>query len=262
MAFAFNSSPAPFGGNTENTGSIQTQIGPDLQEITTEAIGFQTIAGDAKLRLLPSSWPSEKLPPATASLLSIASGKGLLAAAGPESVVIAGTEAVRQAFTSGEGNIKSFTPQLTLNLGMRVSQVSFSADEQYLVLSAEAGGGLAVYEVKSLLNGGTQTAFEISTNGMSLRALTRNPVAEKAELLALLTTEGQLLMANLTTRQLLTGAQGPVMKEGVSCISWSTLGKQLVAGLADGSCCQLTPEGQQKGTIPRPPNVEGTQHGE
>lgn len=258
--------------------NAQTQTSPDLEEISTEvskplvehrdflklwqAIGFQTLAGEAKVRLLPTPWPSDALPPPTASLLSIASRKGLLAAAGPDSVILASTESVRQAFSSeGGGNTKSFTPQLTLPVGVRVSQVAFTADEEHLVISAEEGGGLAVYEVKTLMQGNTDSAFQLPTNGTSVRALAPNPTAEKAEVVAVVTIKGQLMMANLQTREFVAGAQGQVMKEGVSCVSWSPRGKQLVAGLADGKCFQMTPEGQGKADIPRSPGLEGDQHG-
>jgi len=195
-------------------------------------------------------------------LLSIASKKGLLAAAGPESVVIAGTDSVRQAFSaSGDDSTKSFTPHLTLPIGMRVSQVAFSADEKYLVLSAEQGGGLAVYEVQSLMQGNTESTFQIATNGTALRSLVPNPTPEKAELFAAVTTNGQLMMANLQTKQFLSGRQGQVLKDGVSCVSWSTRGKQLAAGLANGSCHQMTPEGEGKGELAKPPGLEGDQHG-
>jgi hypothetical protein len=33
------------------------------------------------------------------------------------------------------------------------------------------------------------------------------------------------------------GPGGPVLKDGVSCASWSNKGKQLIAGLADGTGC-------------------------
>lgn len=195
--------------------------------------------------------------------MSVASQNSLLAAAGPSSVVVAKTEAVRKAFATyhgAESNVKAFTPQLTLNLGIRISQVAFAADEKYLVLSAEDGGGLAVYDVQSLMQGNTQTAFEISTNGASLRTLLPNPTPERAELFAVVTVKGQLLMANLTSRQLVNGPQGTVLKEGVSCVSWSARGKQLIAGLGDGSCYQLTPEGEGKNSIPPPPNLKVDQH--
>ncbi len=176
----------------------------------------------------------------------------------------ASTDSVRQAFVAGSApgsNIKPFTPQLTLNVGTRISQVAFSADENYLVISAESGGGLGVYDVHTLMQGNTTPAFELSTNGTSLRALVPNPNVEKAELFAVVTTNGDLMMANLKTRQFLNGAQGQVMKDGVSCISWSTRGKQLVAGLGNGMCSQITPEGVSKGELPRPPGLQGDEHG-
>ena len=205
----------------------------------------------------------DALPPPTASLLSVASKRGLLAAGGPDSVVGASTKSIRDAFTTkkDKSDIRSFTPQLTIPVGMRISQVAFSANENHLVISAEVGGGLAVYEVESLMQGNTQCAFQLATNGASLRALVPNPTLERSELFALVTADGNLLIANLNTRQLLIGPNGQIMKDAVSCVSWSTKGKQLVVGLADGTAYQLTPEGQGKGEIPRPGSLEGDQHG-
>ena len=197
-------------------------------------------------------------------MLSVASRRGLLAAAGPESVVIAGTESVRQAFSASnitENNIKPFTPQLNIDIGTRVSQVAFSADEEHLVISAENGGGLAVYEVQALMQGRTDSLFQLATNGSSLRSLVQNPTPEKAELFAVITSNGELMMANLKTREFLKSTQSQVMKDGVSCISWSTRGKQLVAGLGNGTCYQMTPEGEGKAEIPRPPDLQGEYHG-
>lgn len=229
-----------------------------------QALGFLSFAGEAKVQLLPTPWPSDQLPPTTSSLMSIASQKGLLAAAGPDAVIVATTESVRKAFegpNSGDGNLKPFQPQLKLPMPMRVSQLAFSADESYLVLSAETGGGLAVYDVQALLQGSTQSTFELSTNGQALRALTPNPTPEKGELLALVTTDGNLMMANLKERNFVSGPNGQILKSGVSCVSWSTKGKQLVAGLGDGTVYQMTPEGGSKGEIPRPPDVDRGDHG-
>lgn len=138
---------------------------------------------------------------------------------------------------------------------MRVAQLAFTTDENYLILSAESGGGLAVYEVQSLLQGSTNSAFELSTNGESLRALVPNPAPEKSELCAIVTNNGNLHMANLKERQI-----SNVLKNQVSCVSWSSKGKQLCAGLADGTIYQMTPEGEGKGDISKPPNV-GDFHG-
>ena len=226
-----------------------------------QALGFHALAGESKLRLVPR-WPTDSLPPPNSSLLSVANGKGLLAAAGPDSVIIASTEAVRLAF-QGPGNekFKSFTPQLTLNLGVRISQVAFSANEDFLALSAETGGGLAIYDVSSLLQGTTQPAFEMSTSGTSLRALLPNPKAETAENLAVVTANGQLMIADLKSRQFLSGPNGQVLRENVSTASWSNKGKQIVAGLGNGSCVQMTPDGQVKAEIPAPSGLDGEQIG-
>jgi nucleoporin NUP159 len=111
------------------------------------------------------------------------------------------------------------------------------------------------------MQGSTQTAFELSTNGQALRALTPNPTPEKGELFAVVTADGKLMMANLKERTFISGPDGQFLKEGVSCISWSAKGKQLVAGLGNGTAYQMTPEGDRKAEIPRPPDVDAAQHG-
>jgi nucleoporin NUP159 len=196
--------------------------------------------------------------------MSVASHKGLVAAAGPNAVIIATTESVRKAFKDPaprDGNFKSFQPQLTLPMQMRVSQLAFSADELYLVLAAEVGGGLAVYEVQALLQGSTQSAFELSTNGQALRALVPNPTAERAELFAIVTADGNFMMANLKEKAIVPGPSGQILKEGVSCLSWTTKGKQLVAGFGNGTACQMTPDGLSKVDIPKPPGIDDNHHG-
>lgn len=213
-------------------------------------MGFLSVAGDAKVRLT-SAWSPAPAP--TSSLLSIASRKGLIAAAGPDSIAFTSTDSLRKAFESpkeGDTDIRAYTPQLTMSMPMRISQLAFTADEEYLILSAENGGGLAVYEVQSLLQGSTNSAFELPTGGESLRALLPNPTAEKAELCAVVTNSGKLLMANLKDRQL----SNPLKTE-VSCVSWSAKGKQLCAGLGDGTIHQMTPAGEAKAEIPKPPTL-------
>ncbi|RYP54892.1 hypothetical protein DL768_000456 [Monosporascus sp. mg162] len=255
MAF---SSLANLGNNNlaAATGSGAISQGPDLEVIQTEGLGFLTLAGDAKVRLT-SPWSPRPAP--TASLLSIASNRGLVAAAGPDGVVVASTESVRKAFEKpqeGDSEVREFEPQLKLPLPLRICQLAFTTDENYLVMSAEQGGGLAVYEVQALQQGSTEPAFQIPTNGESLRALAPNPNSEMAELCAVVTDKGKLLMANMKERNFAAGRNGQVLREQVSCISWSSRGKQLVAGLGDGTIAQMTPEGEVKAEIPRPPSLD------
>ncbi|KAL2374172.1 hypothetical protein RJ035_006918 [Blastomyces gilchristii] len=256
---AFSSSQPAAGFGSTQAGNVQ--LGPELQEIQTQEVGFLSIAGDSKVRLLPTPWPNDALPPPTCSLLSVASVKGLLAAAGPEGLVIASTDAVRKAYTAdatGDSNIRPFQPQLQISLPQKVSHVAFSADENVLVVAAADGSGLIAYEVAALMQGNSQSALTLALNGARLRALAPNPAL--AELFAAVTTDGELLMANLQTNQLVQGPSGPVLKAGVSCVSWSNRGKQLVAGLGNGTASQMTPEGELKAEIPRPPDLDGDKH--
>lgn len=226
-----------------------------------QGLGFLAIAGDARVQLT-SKW-GDQAPAPTASLLSIASRKGLVAAAAPDGVVIASTESVRKAFEApknGDSEIRPFVPQAKLSLPLRISQLAFTADEQFLIISAENGGGLAVYDVQSVVQGGTQSAFELSTNGETLRALVPNPMPESAALCAIVTSNGNLYMANLAEKQLVSTQNGFVLRSQVSCAAWSTKGKQLVAGMADGSVYQMTPDGTEKAHIPKPPGL-GDYHG-
>jgi len=68
-------------------------------------------------------------------------------------------------------------------------------------------------------------------------------------------------MANLAERKLVPGPNGPALRSQVTCAAWSTKGKQLVAGMGDGSVYQMTPDGAEKGHIPKPPSL-GDYHGE
>ncbi|KAK4465522.1 putative nucleoporin [Cladorrhinum samala] len=253
MAFSFENNSSMMGAPAGGVGGL-TQ-GNDLEVIQTEGLGFLSVAGDAKVQLT-SKWSPPPAP--TASLISIASRKGLVAAAGPDAIHIATTESVRKAFEGekvGDSEVRSFAPQAKVPLPIRVSQLAFTADEQYLILSAESGGGLAVYEVQALIQGSTQSAFEISTNGETLRALAPNPMPELAGYCAIVTDKGNLLMANFAERKLISGPNGPALRSQASCVSWSTKGKQLVVGVADGSIYQMTPEGVEKAHIPKPPSL-------
>ncbi|KAK2750571.1 hypothetical protein FQN57_002642 [Myotisia sp. PD_48] len=262
MAFStpFGGWQQPATGMGGGNGKIQT--GPELQEIETQDVGFLAIGGDAKVRLLPTAWPADSIPTPTASLLSVASNKGILAAAGPQGLVVARTESVRKTFiapAAGDSNIRPFQPELQIPLSAKISHLAFSADENILVVAVEGADGLVAYDVAALLGGTTQPAATLNINGSSLRFLLPNPVTP--ELFAAVTTTGELLIANLKLNQLVSGSDGtPVLKSGVSSVCWSNKGKQLVAGLGDGSIFQLTPSGQSKAEIPKAPEVGADYH--
>lgn len=223
--------------------------------LLVQRLGFLPLSKDAKVQLTPKWSP----PPApTASLLAIASRKAIVAAAGPDTIYVSPTDAVRKAFDgpkNGDSEVRPFEAHVKIPMSMRISHLAFTPDEQYLIMSAEQGGGLAVYETQSILQGSAQSVFEIGTSGENIKTLVPNPMPELAEFCAVVTVNGNLLMANLKERSLATGSSGPVLRSGVTSVGWSTKGKQLVAGLADGTIIQMTPDGTEKAVIPKPTSL-------
>lgn len=141
-------------------------------------------------------------------------------------------------------------------MGARISHLAFTPDEKYLIMSAEQGGGLAIYETQTLLQGSDKSAFEINTSGETVKMLVPNPMPELAELCAVVTTNGNLLMASLKEKNLAQGPNGPILRSNVTSVGWSTKGKQLVAGMSDGTIVQLAPDGTEKAAlIPKPPSL-------
>ncbi|GME35074.1 hypothetical protein GTA08_BOTSDO06606 [Neofusicoccum parvum] len=257
MAFSMSGMSGAVGG-----ASPQARQAEDLLDIQTEHLGFAAIAGrntktkiTNKLKLLPSPWRADDLPPSQANLFTTAPRRGVVAAAGPDCLVIASADSIRAALTSerDEANkdpVVPFTPELTIPLP-RLSQVAFTSDEQLLVISAQQGGGLAIHEVGALLHKNTNSAFQLATQGMGVRALVPNPAPELAEHVAMVTEKGQLMIANLKQRDFVKTQNGAVLKDN---------GKQLVAGLADGTIVQMKPDGSPTALIPRPPALEGDQY--
>ncbi|KAJ4348408.1 uncharacterized protein N0V89_009782 [Didymosphaeria variabile] len=238
--------------------SSQVHSGAELEEISPEIIGFSPFSagleGPKTLKLLPSPWPTTNLPPASASLLSVGSRRGLLAAASPDKLVIASTQKIRKAFQEKSAEkdvVTSFIPDATLPVP-QLRQVAFSADEDFLVTSAENRGGLSVYSLDDLLKGNTQPGVQIPTENSPVRALLPNPAAEQAHYMAVILDSGRLDITDITT-----GNARTVHSVGVTCASWSLKGKAFVAGFEDGTASihLVSSLDQVKGRVPRPPEV-------
>ncbi|KAK8163070.1 hypothetical protein BKA80DRAFT_255024 [Phyllosticta citrichinensis] len=244
----------------------QARLGDELEEIETEGIQFKTVAarnkssGTNQIKLLPQPWPFDRLPPSYASLLAVASRKGIIAAAGPDSLVVTSTEKLRQKLgdkdAEKQGEWVEFQPDLTIPMP-RLSQVAFTADEQYLVVSAEDGGGLAVHDVGALMQGNKDSKFQLGTENVAIRCLCPNPMPELAENVAVVLTGGQLMIANLKEQRFMNGQNAAVLKDGATCVAWSNKGKQLTAGLRDGTAVQMKPDGSPQAVVPRPPDMPG-----
>ncbi|CAI7618928.1 unnamed protein product [Penicillium discolor] len=252
-----------FGASNPAGGSASAELGSELPDVLTDEVGFKGVAGDANIRFLPTAWPDDALPAPTSSLLTVAHTKGLIVGAGPDALVISTADVVRKSIEAPAGEdmekTKPFQPIATIPLPSRPTHVAFTPGDDGLILATENGPTISVFDTNTLTQGNAQPAISIPTNGVSLRALTPNP-DPSSTLVALVTVNGELLIADLKAGSLVPGPNGPVLKDGVSCASWSNKGKQLVAGLADGTGYQMAPDGTMKAEIPRPSDLEGDCH--
>lgn len=287
MAFSTAGSSGIPGGNAQReTGTPLVDVGVevrktpwgDITAITNiiKSLGFKTFSGDTKVRLLKTPWPADNPPISTASLFSISSKRGLVAAAGPDALIISETKHVRSAFefvVDDQGNKAEVKDDvipfdwnaqrqpLSISIDVpRLSHVAFTSNGDYLVICAESGGGLAVFDTSKIQN--KQPAFFIGTDNTSIRSLAPNPAPELAHLIAVVLSNGHLRIANLEEKIFVNvSQQTTIIKDGVSCVSWSVKGKQLVAGLADGTAYQLDTLGAPKAIVPQPPSVGPDHHG-
>jgi nucleoporin NUP159 len=209
-----------------------------------------------KLQLLPTPWSKDNLPPSSASLLSIASKRGLIAAAGPDSLVIASTKDVREALSQksdDDGVVTSFTPLVTIPT-TQLRHVAFSSDEEFLVIATESGESLIVYNVDDAIQK-KDPVRQIATGPSPIRALAPNPAPEYAHYFAAVLESGQLVIADVSTSQF-----QPRGSDNVTCAAWSMKGKAVIAGLKDGTAIQFDTSGKPvaAGTIPRPPDVDAS----
>lgn len=165
---------------------------------------------------------------------------------------------MRNTFTTAPSGstIVNYSPTVSIPLPTPISHIVFDSSENHLILGATSGG-LAIYATENLGSSNNQASplFEVGTNGLALREVKPNPNLASPEYVAVVTQNGDLRILSLASKKFTTGAGGEVLKTGISTISWSQRGKQLVCGLTDGSCSQITPDGVERAAIPKPPGL-------
>lgn len=146
--------------------------------------------------------------------------------------------------------VTDFTPDATLAVP-QLRHVAFSADEDFLIISAESGGGLAVYDVGGLLKGDTKPGIEVATDGTPVRTLLANPAL--AQYVAVVLDSGRLIIVDVAS-----GMTKPVPVEGVTCFAWSLKGAAFVVGFQDGTAASYLADGfKERGSrVPCPPQAE------
>jgi nucleoporin NUP159 len=163
--------------------------------------------------------------------------------------VIGSTASLREAFTKNE-----YTPELSIPSPINISHVAFNADESHLILGISTGG-LAIYSIDDLSNGAGEgrPTFEVRLDD-ALRDLKPNPIVP--ELVAVLTMDRDVRILDLNSRLFKSGESGSILNSNVGAFAWSKLGKQIICGLVDGTCRQMTPDGVRKAELPAPPGLQ------
>lgn len=151
--------------------------------------------------------------------------------------------------------ITSFTSDITIPTP-RLRHVVFSSDEDFLVLTAESGGGLAVYNTESVLNK-KNPENQIGTDQISVRALVPNPNPQFGQYFAVILENGRLFVVDISD-----GKQVKLQEENATCVAWSNRGKAVIAGQKDGSAVQYGMKGDVMATVPRPPDMDASYIGE
>jgi hypothetical protein len=256
MSFAFNQSGGGGGGGGASSTTPAANVGADVPAILAEELSFKALSqgaeGPKKLKILPTPWPTDDVPPASVTLLSIAAKPGLLAAAGPDTLVLASTQKIRGAFQDKAGEwdvISDFTPDATMPVP-KLRHVAFSAEGDFLVISAENEGGLAVFDPTELLKQNFKPGNQIDTGKVAVRSLLPNPAPQMEHIFAAVLDDGKFCIIDVAK-----GVSNTIRAEGVVCAAWSTKGKALAVGLKDGTGVLYLNDGTQKGTIPRPPGI-------
>ncbi|CAN9132421.1 unnamed protein product [Alternaria alternata] len=248
------------------------EAGPEVPEVETEHLGFKVLnqgkQGPKKVKILPQPWPTDNLPPASANLLSVASKPGLLAAAGPNALVITSTDTLRKAFQNKTiadaieqpddprlenrdiDVVADYTPDINISTS-NLRHVAFSADGDFLVTSDEAEGGVVIYGVADVVSRGKRDADNKLATDTTIRALLPNPSPDFEQYFAIVLDSGKLEICDVGS-----GAKRTILEHDVNCAAWSARGKAVVSGSTDGTCAIHMANGELKGVIPRPPDVD------
>ena len=143
-----------------------------------------------------------------------------------------------------------YTPDINISTS-NLRHVAFSADGDFLVTSDEAEGGVVIYGVADVVSRGKRDADNKLATDTTIRALLPNPSPDFEQYFAIVLDSGKLEICDVGS-----GAKRTILEHDVNCAAWSARGKAVVSGSTDGTCAIHMANGELKGVIPRPPDVD------
>ncbi|KAF3937041.1 hypothetical protein ABW19_dt0210467 [Dactylella cylindrospora] len=237
-------------------GPAEVLLGDEVQETESDVIGYVALAGELKVKVFDGQYPENDLPIPSSQLLAICQKRQLFAAGGPQGLVVARTSTLRAAFknkSAASGNFIPFQPECVIPMTLKLSHVAFTADGSHLVLAAELGG-VALYLVDDILSQGNQVQPQAQLATGPLLELKPIPTVQDSEKVCVLVGSGWSQGGNLGIINVKTGQLQANLKSGVTTVSWSPKGKQIVCGGSGGGLAWIRPDGTEADVVPGIPN--------
>ncbi|KAK6351440.1 hypothetical protein TWF718_004600 [Orbilia javanica] len=238
-------------------GPAEIVLGDEVQESESDLIGYVALAGELRVKVFEGQYPESDLPIHSSQLLSISQKRQLFAAGGPQGVVVARTATLRAAFrntSAANGNTLPFQPECIIPMSLRLSHVAFTSDGTYLLLAAQLGG-IAVYLVDDILSKGNGVQPQSQINTGPLLEMKPIPTATDSEKVCIVVGSGWGQGGSVGIVDLKTSKVQENLKTGVTTVSWSPKGKQIICGGSLGGLAWIRPtDGGEADAVEGVPN--------
>ncbi|KAG4304226.1 hypothetical protein PORY_002407 [Pneumocystis oryctolagi] len=235
----------PFSHNSSIEKSFN-EVEIELEEYDTDNFGFLSLQCNAYIQLADA--PIGQIPRYNSSLLCIGNKKGYYASGIPLGFVFGTTQSLRESLKSKAiKKIVEHTPLSTIHLQKGILNISFSSDEQYLIVATEEDE-IMFYSTQKLFQKNDYLQPDIVFRIENIKDILPNPM--DSNVIAVLTLSGNLHMINFSQKNI----SGPLVNDVTSC-SWSQKGKQIVCGISQGKLAQYTPDGSLKAVIKKPKSL-------
>lgn len=229
------------------------EIQVELEELDTDNFGFLSLQHNAYIQI--EKIFTDKTPRYNSSLLCIGNKNGYYAVGIPSGFAFGTTVSLRKSL---KGNIVKkiveHNPLSIIHLQKKIINVSFSADEEYLIVATEENE-IMFYSTQKLFQKNNSLEPEFIFQLENIKDILPNPI--NSDMIAVLTFFGNLHLINFYQRSI-----SEPLVNNITSFSWSQKGKQIVCGTSEGKLVQYTPDGSLKAVINKPKSLNDTYYGD
>ncbi|EMR09468.1 hypothetical protein PNEG_02410 [Pneumocystis murina B123] len=222
------------------------EIYVELEELDTDNFGFLSLQHNAYIQIEKNF--TDQTPRYNASLLCIGNKNGYYAIGIPSGFAFGTTESLRESL---KGNIVKkiveHNPLSIIHLQKKIINVSFCADEKYLIVVTEENE-IMFYCTQKLFQKNNSLEPEFIFQVENIKDILPNPI--NSNMVAVLTFFGNLHLINFSQRSI-----SEPLVNNITSFSWSQKGKQIVCGTSEGKLVQYTPDGSLKAVINKPKSL-------